>query len=357
VSAVSAVSVAPAASVAPAVSAASSASVPEAAWRPDEFAGAATDDWLLGHPFRLVPRQDSAVVRRYPRGRPMEGGFPGRRLLMTFDDGPFPETTPRLLDILAAEQVDAVFFVVAWRVDEIPQRRHGRRIVERMLAEGHTVGNHSHTHPHLPALGEAGWKRQILKAHSSILSITGYAPTLFRPPYGQFNGAIDRYLTYRGYTRVHWTYPADEFRGRPAEVVARGILEQIRVRERGNRNVGGIVLLHDIHQRSVDAARLLIRRLKAENCSLLDAGDEDLWRFVEPSEFFQPAGVDGRHSIPAQSLAADHAVRKEARRWCDAHAGELADIRRLDDVEVNINESGFGGVATHDAPDDGTPPD
>ncbi|MBI5486692.1 MAG: polysaccharide deacetylase family protein [Deltaproteobacteria bacterium] len=330
------------------------ARVPEVDWSPDEFSGPAYDDWLLGDPFRLVPRARSQVVRRYPRGTPLQGGFPGRRLLLTFDDGPFPETTPRLLEILAREKVHAVFFVVAGRVDETPLRRNGRRMVQQIIAGGHVVGNHSFNHPHLVSLAEEGWRQQIQRAHAAIFSAIDYAPTLFRPPYGHFNGAIDRYLTYRGYTRVHWTYVADEFRGRSPEVMTRGIMEQFAERERLGRNLGGILLLHDSHERSVDCAGVLIRRLKAENCTLLDAGDDDIWRFVDVGEFFQPAGQGGDESTTASSLPAAPAVLEEARRWCEEHAGELDEIRRLDDIQVNINEDGFGSVAGHDPPDEGT---
>ncbi|MBI5498894.1 MAG: polysaccharide deacetylase family protein [Deltaproteobacteria bacterium] len=329
---------------------------PEVDWSPDEFAGPAYEDWLLGDPFRVAPRARSQDVPRYPRGRPMQGGFPGRRLLLTFDDGPFPETTPRLLEILEREQVHAVFFVVAGRVDETPLRRNGRRMAQQILAGGHSIGNHSYNHPHLVSLAEAGWKQQILRAHAAILSAIDYAPTLFRPPYGHFNGAIDRYLTYRGYTRVHWTYVADEFRGRTPEVMTRGILEQIRERERAGHDVGGILLLHDTHLRSVECAGVLIRRLKAENCTLLDAGDDDIWRFVEPGEFFQPEGQGGEESTTASSVPAAPAALEDARRWCEDHAAELDDIRKLDDIQVNINEDGFGSAGGYGPPDEGDAP-
>jgi peptidoglycan/xylan/chitin deacetylase (PgdA/CDA1 family) len=328
------------------------AGTPRADWTRDEFAGEAWGDWLLGDPFRLVPRARSTVAQRFPRGEPQEGGYAGRRLMLTFDDGPFPDSTTRLLDILDREQVHAVFFLVGNRVEEIAGRRNGRRTVQRMAAAGHSVGNHSFSHPHLPSLGEDGWKQQILRAHAAIFSVVGYAPTLFRPPYGQVNSAIDRYLTYRGYTRVQWTYVADEFRGRTAPVMARGVLAQIRERERLGKNVGGILLLHDTHQRSVDCAEILIRRLKAENCALLEAGDDDLWRFAGVDDFFRPAGSEEDAANGREALPADPAVREEARRWCAEHEAALEEIRKLDNIEVDLNESGFGGADGYGLPVD-----
>ena len=315
--------------------------VPATDYGADEFAGPAYDDWMLGSPFRLVPRPRDIRVPHFPRGIPAEGGFPGRRLLLTFDDGPWPEATPRMLAILAREQVPAVFFLVGGRVEDIPERRQGRRVARAIVEAGHAVGNHSYAHPHLTTLDEKQWKEQIVRGHDAIRSAVGYAPTLFRAPYGKVNAAIDRYLTYRGYTRVHWTYVADEFRGKSVDVMVRGLLEQIRERERQGRNVGGIVLLHESHERSVAAADLFIRRMKAENCALLDAGDEDIWRFVDFSSFFQPLGAPAP-AADAPGLRASHEEVDAARGWCAAHAAELEEIRRIDLLQVDINEDGFG---------------
>jgi peptidoglycan/xylan/chitin deacetylase (PgdA/CDA1 family) len=334
----------------PVVPAAGSSAVPVADWATDEFTGPAHADWLLGDPYRLVPRPKGPPPPRLPRGLPYEGGFPGRRLLLTFDDGPIPDATPRLLEILRQERVPAVFFLVGSRIDEVPQRRQGRRIVQQILADGHEVGNHSMNHPHLTELGEAGWKPQVLLAHQAIRSATGFPPTLFRAPYGQVNGAIDRFLTYRGYTRLHWTYVADEFRGRSPELMVRGILEQIRERERGGRNVGGVLLLHESHERSIDCAGLLIRRMKAENCALLDAGDTDIWRFVAAGAFFVPQGgaaLDDAHT----DLRASDAEVEAARTWCTEHVDELPQIRSLDALTVDIEDPGFGRVDGYGPPD------
>lgn len=336
--------------------AAQGAPVPATAYEADGFNGPAYEDWLLGNPFRLVPRPRDEPPPRLPRGRPVEGGFAGRRLLLTFDDGPFPETTPRLLEILRRERVPAVFFLLGARVQEIPQRREGRRVARQIVRDGHAVGNHSFSHPHLPRLEPAEWKSQIVRAHHAIRSAVGYAPTLFRPPYGDIDSAIDRYLGYRGYTRVQWTYIADEYRARTPELLVRGILEQIRERERQGRNVGGVVLLHDAHPRSVDCAELLIRRIRAENCALLDAGDEDVWRFVDAASFYQPIGAPSESAALERSRATAAEVR-DARTWCDEHRDELDAIRALDRLEVDIDDENFGrvpGGAAYGPPPDGT---
>jgi peptidoglycan/xylan/chitin deacetylase (PgdA/CDA1 family) len=323
--------------------------VPTTDYGADEFAGPAYDDWMLGSPFRLVPRARATRVPYFPRGIPAEGGFPGRRLLLTFDDGPWPEATPLMLAILAREHVPAVFFLVGGRVEDRLERRQGRRVARAIVEGGHAVGNHTQAHPRLPTLTEKLWKEQIVLAHDAIRSAVGYAPTLFRAPYGKVNAAIDRYLTYRGYTRVHWTYVADEFRGKSAGVMVRGLLEQIRERERQGRNVGGIVLLHESHERSVEATELFIRRMKAENCALLAAGDEDVWRFVDFSAFYEPVGASAAEGA-APALRASAEETATARRWCDEHAAELEEIRSIDAIEVDIEDEGFGRVDGYTPP-------
>ncbi|MBI5486604.1 MAG: polysaccharide deacetylase family protein [Deltaproteobacteria bacterium] len=302
------------------------ATVPSADWSPGWFAGDAGDDWLLGNPLRLTPRPRATAVHRYPQGPPLEGDFPGRRLLLSFDDGPKPATTTRLLDILRREHVHAAFFVSAWRLATLPDCAAARRLVVRMAADGHAVGSHGYEHPHMNRMSDAKRLRQLVRAHQALLPLLGYAPTLFRPPYGLTTPELDRLLAFHGYTRVHWSYVGGEFNGRAAPYRVRTILRQMREREAEGRYPGGIVLLHDTHARTVDAVELLIRRLRAENCALLDAGDDDLWRFVEVSELLDPAGSPpGTGSVPAPP-----AVLAEARTWCAAHAAELPELYLLD---------------------------
>jgi peptidoglycan/xylan/chitin deacetylase (PgdA/CDA1 family) len=296
-----------------------------------DFAGPAYEDWLLGFPTRVLPRPRGSETPDYSRGKAVDGPLPGRRLLLTFDDGPFPETTPRLLDMLKREGVPAVFFLVGSRVQDIAGRRHGRQIVRRMVAEGHVVGNHSWSHPHLPTLGENGWKSQITRTHDAVRSVAGYAPTLFRPPYGRTNASIDRYSSYRGYTKVMWGYTADEFRGLAAQTVARGLLESIAERERAGRDPGGVVLLHDAHGRSVDAAEIVIRRLKAENCAVLEQDERNLWRFVPFTPFFEP--INGPPTDRSDPGATPDEIAA-ARAWCEVHAAELDAIRAIDEVAL-----------------------
>lgn len=101
----------------------------------------------------------------------------GHRVALTFDDGPDPERTPAVLDLLAQRGVRATFFLVGERAETHPE------LVRRMVAEGHVVGNHSHTHAGLfPLSSLRNTEEELHRTTESLTRITGLRPRLFRPP-------------------------------------------------------------------------------------------------------------------------------------------------------------------------------
>jgi len=111
-------------------------------------------------------------------GKSLIAGNNADEIALTFDDGPNGDTTARLLDKLARYNVKATFFLVGKYVLAQPE------LARRMVAEGHTVGNHTMTHPRLLALGPVATKLEISDAQSAIADTVGVAPRLFRPPFG-----------------------------------------------------------------------------------------------------------------------------------------------------------------------------
>src|SRR5690606_9438289 len=101
-----------------------------------------------------------------------------RRVWLTFDDGPHPEHTPRVLDTLKAHGVHATFFVIGRMVE-----RNGTDLLKRARDEGHCIGNHSETHPRLTRLSEDEVRREVLRTDERIAEFLG-EPKVFRPPYG-----------------------------------------------------------------------------------------------------------------------------------------------------------------------------
>ena len=132
---------------------------------------------------------------------------------LTFDDGPHPEDTPPLLDLLARHKAKATFFVVGKSV-----RRHPE-LVERLAAEGHALGNHTWDHLSLPSLtgrfrrAQLAWTEEALGARSS---------RLFRPPYGEQTPASRLAPLRLGLDVVCWDVIAEDWRDDPAEAIDRG---------------------------------------------------------------------------------------------------------------------------------------
>ena len=159
---------------------------------------------------------------------------------MTFDDGPQPQNTPRLLDMLRARNIKATFFMIGRSVELYPQ------VARRVVAEGHEVGNHSYSHRMLSKLSDAEILRDLSQTRDAIMSATGVQPRVMRPPYGALLQR-QRELVHSqlGYPVVLWSVDPLDWRRPGPSVVTSRILA-------GTAN-GAVVLAHDLHAATVDA--------------------------------------------------------------------------------------------------------
>src|SRR6202007_273382 len=129
----------------------------------------------------------------------------GPYIAMTFDDGPSPETTPRLLEILKQRNIKATFFMIGQNAQSNPA------IVQRILAEGHEIGNHSWTHPQLSKLSNDRVSEEITKTQAAIKNACGYTPVLLRPPYGAITARQKEWIEKQfGLSVIIWS--VDPFR-------------------------------------------------------------------------------------------------------------------------------------------------
>lgn len=191
-----------------------------------------------------VPRNpDMAYGSEFSRGAgvtftrvPVAGKF----IAITFDDGPHPENTPRLLDILRARNIKATFYVIGRSVDLYPQ------IVRRTVAEGHEIGNHTYTHRLLSKLGDSEVRTELSRTNDAVLRAAGVRVKTMRPPYGGLQQR-QRELVHSefGFPTILWSVdPLDWKRPGPSVVTSRIL---------SNTTPGGIVLAHDLHSQTVDA--------------------------------------------------------------------------------------------------------
>jgi peptidoglycan/xylan/chitin deacetylase (PgdA/CDA1 family) len=181
---------------------------------------------------------------------------------ITFNNGPTPQITPGILEVLAAHKVKATFFCVGERV----HLHH--ELVKQIHAEGHAVENHTFQHSVFVNLySEKRLKADLEKCQKAVERITGRAPVFFRPSYGMTSQRLFRVTKELGLRVVGWTIRGGDRRHLTPEKVVGLIFEQLRP--------GAVILLHDRGVRpneSVAVLTLLLERLEREGyqCVLLD---------------------------------------------------------------------------------------
>ncbi len=160
-----------------------------------------------------------------------------RGVALTFDDGPSPEHTPRVLALLAAAGVKATFFVIGRKAAAHPE------LVREIAAAGHAIGVHGHTHDRFLTLRSPDTAGDdIAEAIATVEAITGARPTLFRPPVGLTSPRLSRALSWFNLVVVGWSVRGlDGWEGARAERVAARVVPRLRD--------GAIVLLHDAAER------------------------------------------------------------------------------------------------------------
>lgn len=151
-------------------------------------------------------------------------------IALTFDDGPDPLRTPRILDVLARAEVSATFFLIGSQVERCPL------LVRRIVAEGHAVGNHTLHHKSLVWRTETFIEAAIAGAQRAIFDACGIAPDIVRAPFGRRDGAFYRVASRLRLRPVFWSRDTLDWTGLPARLIAARL---------GNARGGDIVLMHD----------------------------------------------------------------------------------------------------------------
>jgi len=180
------------------------------------------------------------------------GAGTGRRVALTFDDGPDPRSTPALLELLREAKVEAAFFCIGQRVAEHPS------LAARIVHEGHLLENHSYSHSHATnVFTEPRLKTELTKTQIAIEEAAGVIPKFFRPPLGLSNPRIFRVARALGLTVIGWTARGfDTKLTEPKQIVAR-IIRKLQP--------SAIILLHDGNipaDRLVTTVKILLDTLR-----------------------------------------------------------------------------------------------
>ncbi|MDX8046830.1 polysaccharide deacetylase family protein [Gracilibacillus sp. S3-1-1] len=170
-----------------------------------------------------------------------------KRVALTFDDGPHPTNTTKILELLKEYDAKATFFMLGNRVDFYPT------IAKEVAENGHEIGNHTWSHKDLTTLDSETIKQEIDDTSEIIFEATGQKPTVLRPPYGatnkQVEAATDLPLTL-------WTIDTLDWKSHDPEAILKEVKENVQD--------GSIILMHDIHETTVEAVEPVLTYL-AEN--------------------------------------------------------------------------------------------
>ena len=208
----------------------------------------------------LAPRSEESL----PASAAEPMAVQEKYVALTFDDGPWPETTERLLDGLAERDAKVTFFLIGEQI------AGHEDTVRRMADEGHQVGNHTYTHMDLSRGDPSERLREIAETDEALRALLGDGTYWLRPPWGFL---APRTAEAVGTPMVYWSLDTEDWRRLDADAVALDIIEHARD--------GDIILLHDPYPTSVEAA------LRA-----IDALTPQGYRFVTLEELFRQKGVE-----------------------------------------------------------------
>jgi peptidoglycan-N-acetylglucosamine deacetylase len=200
-----------------------------------------------GSQAKLEQRAAEAVTHYAEIGLPVWCGGPNKKMVaLTFDDGPGPYTASSVLHVLRKRHARATFFLVGRRIQDYPS-------VPMQEVELGAVGDHTWNHAQLTGLDENAMKSEVEDAQAAIGQATRRPVTLFRPPYGARDGAVDREVSSLGMVEVMWSLDSFDWQGGNWKTLVTHVLQDVRP--------GSIVLMHDIHPNTIAALWKLVPAL------------------------------------------------------------------------------------------------
>lgn len=237
--------------------------------------------------------QDNPLAKRLNRPSSMPGTPPaGARIsysqvnitqpvvAMTFDDGPHPSLTPKLLDILKERNIKCTFFLIGQNVKMYP------KIVQRIIAEGHEIGNHTYTHCSLTSRSDDQIRSELKRSEEALMAAANYRPQLIRPPYGAINTRIKQLMFSEfGYSTIMWSVDPQDWRRPGVSVVTSRLVS--------GAHPGAIMLAHDIHPPTIQAVPAMFDQLLAKGYQFVTVS-----QLMNMEKANMPVGVVVRPAVP-----------------------------------------------------------
>ncbi len=183
-----------------------------------------------------------------------------KQIAISFDAAWGNDDTETLINILKEYEVPATFFIVGAWVDKYPES------VKALSDAGHQIQNHSNTHPHMPQLAKSQIEDEIKSCNEKIKAITGVAPTLLRPPYGDYDNTLIQTLTELNMYTIQWDVDSLDWKeNATADSIANRVITRVKN--------GSIVLFHNDADHTPEALPTILKTLKDEGYEFVFISD------------------------------------------------------------------------------------
>jgi len=204
-----------------------------------------------------------------------------KAVALTFDDGPHPAFTPRILAILKQYKINATFFVVGKMAKQYPN------LVKAEAAAGNVVGNHTYDHVNLTKIPYSRIAAEWEKGNAVIKSIIGVDPVFCRPPGGDYDKAVIQAAMAAGLTTVLWTDDPGDYASPGDKTIERRVLDRVEN--------GGIILIHDGIQQTIDVLPQIIEHLQRRGFKFVTMTEMAQGRTLayRPLHKHRPAAIRG----------------------------------------------------------------
>ncbi|NLZ39090.1 MAG: polysaccharide deacetylase family protein [Firmicutes bacterium] len=184
---------------------------------------------------------------------------PEKKIAISFDASWGAEFTPKILEILRDNKLKTTFFLTGFWIDKYPD------LVKQIAAEGHEIGNHTATHPHLNSLDKAAIKKELTSVHNSLKELTGQDVTLFRPPFGEYSNKVIEACTEFGYQCIQWSVDSLDWKEIGKDEIVKRVTSQL--------HPGAIVLFHNNGRYTADALPEIISFAKENGYEIVQISE------------------------------------------------------------------------------------
>lgn len=205
------------------------------------------------NPLKLIPGKE--ILISIPKNAvAIYKGFPKKMVALTFD-ATYGDNNQvnKLLKTLRDNKIKATFFLSGIWLANFPH------LVKAIAAEGHEIGNHSYTHPHMTLMTLGEVNNQVMRTDALISNISGSSPYLFRPPYGEYDQAMLNDVASLGYVSIMWTIDSLDWKSPGVEQITSRIVDNVEP--------GAIILMHQSASQTSEALPNIIEKIREKGYS------------------------------------------------------------------------------------------